>query len=234
MILLHVDNLDIARELAIYYKHQVSEHKNNVATHAELAATITSISSWSSATATATTASSNLCLVYLLTGSHVSTKHGSKDHDLAGRRSSVVRTFPGLSDDSNDGDDGDDGAYSAEGQNKTKKARSTPPMDETPPVSLPPNKETPVTLSPIEGGVGGTKELKLTLVLQDSAGSLSGDLGQYADTSWSLISPRNGAVIPKQSLGLGDATVSKREMSHKIQYLVDQQTVSVIPSNRVR
>lgn len=39
---------------------------------------------------------------------------------------------------------------------------------------------------------------------------LSGDLRQYAGTSWSLTSPRAGGVKAKRDLGLGDATVGKR------------------------
>ena len=55
-------------------------------------------------------------------------------------------------------------------------------------------------------------EVKKTATLpagEGDAGGLSGDLGQYADTSWSLTSPRAGGVNPKQIMGLGDSTVSK-------------------------
>ncbi len=47
---------------------------------------------------------------------------------------------------------------------------------------------------------------------EPDAERLSGDLGQYADTSWSLTSPTDG-VNPKQTMGLGDSTVSMRSSS---------------------
>lgn len=53
-------------------------------------------------------------------------------------------------------------------------------------------------------------ETEPTSPAEVDAGGLSGDLGQYADTSWSLTSPTAGGVNPKQIMGLGDSTVSTR------------------------
>lgn len=65
--------------------------------------------------------------------------------------------------------------------------------------------------APVEGvKVEGGKGLKYTVAVEVDAGGLSGDLGQYADTSWSLTSSRGAGVMPRQAIGLGDATVSKR------------------------
>lgn len=76
-----------------------------------------------------------------------------------------------------------------------------------PPTSLPREETAPVVeVVKAEGGKG----LKFTVAVEVDAAGLSGDLGQYADTSWSLTSPRAGAVSARQAIGLGDATVSKR------------------------
>lgn len=63
--------------------------------------------------------------------------------------------------------------------------------------------------------MGGGKGSKFTVTAEVDAGGFSGDLGQYAGTSWSLTSPRG--VNPKQALGLGDATVSKRNTQYFLQ-----------------
>lgn len=64
--------------------------------------------------------------------------------------------------------------------------------------------------APVEVKVGSGKGLKFTVAVEVGAAGLSGDLGQYADTSWSLTSPRAGGVNPRQAIGLGGATVSMR------------------------
>jgi len=54
---------------------------------------------------------------------------------------------------------------------------------------------------------------------EGGARRLSGDLGQYADTSWSLTSPAVGGANPKHIMGLGDSTVRKQSS----QWLVTAQ-----------
>lgn len=148
-------------------------------------------------------------------------RRSSDDHYLDRTRGSVVRDYVDLLGDLDA--DADAKEEEKEKENGKENAPSTP-ADTTQPVPSVPGKETPAMSEPVKGGTAVAKELKLTLVLQDNAGVFSGDLGQYADTAWNVVSPTTGGVIPKQSLGLGDATVRKR---YRTMFSSGRQTVTV-------